>query len=104
MAGYDYSQTGIYFVTICVENRLLLLEPQPVREMIERWWAELRHKFPTVELDAFVVMPNHVHGLVGIVAPEPETHSRDADAASEVSLPAVIHWFKTMTTNVTFAV
>ena len=54
LKGYDYTQPGAYFVTLCVQHRLLLLEPTPVREMIERWWAKLPEKYPCVELDAFV--------------------------------------------------
>jgi len=34
--------------------------------MIEQWWFELNRKFPTVETDEFVVMPNHCHGIVVI--------------------------------------
>ena len=36
-------------------------------QMVERWWSELNHKFPTVQSDEFVVMPNHVHGIIAIV-------------------------------------
>ncbi len=91
LSGYDYAQPGIYFVTICVHNRCPLLQPLPVKAMIERWWAKLPEKFPTVELDAFIVMPNHVHGLLGIIN-EPAAQER-------VTLATIVQWFKTMTTN-----
>ena len=35
-------------------------------QMIEKWWLELAHKFPTVSLGAYVIMPNHFHGIIVI--------------------------------------
>jgi len=70
--GRDYTAPGIYFVTICsadgsnifgrvndgtvVENRL--------GQLVRARWLEIPRHFANVELDAFVVMPNHVHGLI----------------------------------------
>jgi REP element-mobilizing transposase RayT len=81
--------------------------------MVERWWFELKHKFPTVETDEFVVMPNHFHGIIVIVGadlrvgPRPEgitiarqgTHAAHQGTHTDVPLPTVVQWFKTMTTN-----
>ena len=36
-------------------------------QMITKWWLELTNKFPTVERDVFIVMPNHVHGIIGLL-------------------------------------
>lgn len=75
LRGYDYSQAGSYFVTICTQNRARLfgdivdgeLRLNDAGKMIERWYAELENKFPDVQCDAFVCMPNHVHFVVVIV-------------------------------------
>ncbi len=74
MRGYDYAQEGVYFVTVCAQDRQCLfgeivdgeIRLNDAGRMIERWWFELNHKFPTVETDEFVVMPNHFHGIVVI--------------------------------------
>jgi len=74
LKGYDYAEAGAYFVTIGAQNRECLfgaivdgeMRVNDAGKMVERWWEELPHKFPSVELDEFVVMPNHFHGIVGI--------------------------------------
>ncbi len=82
LRGYDYAQPGAYFVTICTQGRQALfggidgdaLLLNDAGRMVERWWGELNHKFPTIATDAFVVMPDHFHGIIVISAPG------DADA------------------------
>ncbi|MGD0205840.1 MAG: transposase [Dehalococcoidia bacterium] len=64
LAGYDYSHAGAYFVTICTHNRALSLQPEPVREVVRLAWCGLSARFPIVALDEFVIMPNHVHGII----------------------------------------
>jgi putative transposase len=71
LKGYDYTRAGAYFVTICTQKRELLFDPPPVREMIQRWWDKLPEKFTNVETDAFVIMPNHIHGIVVLVGVDP---------------------------------
>lgn len=77
LKGYDYSQPGAYFFTIVTQNHESLLEPKPVCEMIQQWWDKLPTKFPTVEADAFVVMPNHIHGIIMIVESEATGSTRE---------------------------
>ena len=105
LKNYDYSQPGAYFVTICTQNRsclfgeinegeLLLADPG---RMIAMWWLELSSKFPTASLDSYVVMPNHIHG---IICTDNEMDSITGQGAhAGAPLPTVIQWFKTMTTN-----
>jgi REP element-mobilizing transposase RayT len=64
MHGYDYSTSGYYFVTICTEGRRLLLRQPDVRQAVTDAWNGLPTRFPAVRLDAFVVMPNHVHCVI----------------------------------------
>lgn len=64
LPGYNYSQPGAYFVTICTDNRDLLLETERVQELVRSAWYALPARFPTIALDEFVIMPNHIHGII----------------------------------------
>jgi len=72
LKGYDYAQVGAYFVTICTYQRECLFGEVVEGEMrvnshgaiVQRCWSDLPRHYPYVELDAFAVMPNHVHGIV----------------------------------------
>ena len=75
LQGYDYSQAGAYFVTICTHNRECLFGEimdgkmvlNDAGRMVEQCWRDIPSHFPHVELDTFVVMPNHVHGILCVV-------------------------------------
>lgn len=75
LKGYDYSQAGLYFITICVQNRVCLFGQVANGEMIlndagkmvETEWFNLKTRFPNIELHEYVVMPNHFHGILEIV-------------------------------------
>ncbi len=72
LKGYDYTQPGAYFVTMVTHGRYSLfgdiLEGEfyltPAGEIARREWEKLSHRFPHIALDAFVIMPNHVHGII----------------------------------------
>ena len=72
LRGYDYSQVGAYFVTVCTQDRTCLFGEvagdqarlNEVGRFVQAEWDRLTDRFPTIELDTFVVMPNHVHGIV----------------------------------------
>lgn len=59
-------------MTICVQNKQYLfgevkdekIISSEAGKMIEKWWTELKNKFKNVDLDEFVIMPNHFHGIV----------------------------------------
>ncbi len=107
LPGYDYSQAGAYFVTTCVVGRKGLLGEivngemrlNEAGHMTEKWWLELEKKFPLIETDEFVVMPNHFHGII-VICPEdqPEQHS-EKGAHTGAPLQRILQWFKTMSTN-----
>ncbi|MBT4485190.1 MAG: hypothetical protein HOC71_16110 [Candidatus Latescibacteria bacterium] len=69
---WDYSRNGYYFVTMCVKNRESVFGQFEHGEMIlsdmgniaEQCWREIPVHFPFVKLDEFVIMPNHVHGII----------------------------------------
>jgi REP element-mobilizing transposase RayT len=72
LKGYDYSQAGMYFVTICVQNRECMFGEivgdemmlNAAGKMIEKWCAELSHKFLDITVDTYVIMPNHFHAII----------------------------------------
>jgi putative transposase len=87
---YDYSQAGAYFVTICAWGREPLFGEICEGEMrlsaagliVESEWKRLAHQFANVYLDAFVVMPNHVHGIIMIHGQVGATRHLPADTHS----------------------
>ena len=66
LEGYDYSQAGAYFVTLVCNFRELILADPGARRAVEESWLWLA-KYGHVRLDHFVVMPNHLHGVVFLV-------------------------------------
>jgi REP element-mobilizing transposase RayT len=129
LKGYDYSQCGYYFITICTKHRRCLFGEiengqmilNNAGKMIDRWWNELKNKYANIEIDEYVVMPNHCHGIiniVGIVGADgivgedlcvfPDNKSGEelrmgehAGSPQQMGRPIykMIQWFKTMTTN-----
>lgn len=75
LKGYDYSQEGAYYVTIVTLQREFLFGNIVNQEMmlssygeiVQKWWEEIPVHFPNVETGAFVIMPNHVHGIIYIL-------------------------------------
>ena len=74
---YDYSQGGGYFITICTENRRCLLSRIVGRglapaegalteygKIAEQQLLLLQERYPFVEIDRYVIMPNHIHAIV----------------------------------------
>jgi REP element-mobilizing transposase RayT len=79
LKGYDYSQAGAYFITLCTQDRACLfgrvmngeMRLNDAGRMVWAEWHRLPERFPHLVLDAFVVMPNHVHGILVITDPAP---------------------------------
>lgn len=92
LQGYDYSQAGVYFITICTERRHCLfgditdekINLNAAGEMVCRWYQELEQKFPGIECDEYICMPNHLHFIV---------------VNAETDVRCLVQWFKTMSTN-----
>ncbi|MBL8161974.1 MAG: transposase [Anaerolineae bacterium] len=94
LQGFDYASEGAYFITICVQNRMHLfgtvrddkMHLNSAGEMVVTRWLEIAARYPHVDLDAFVIMPNHLHGIVLL-------------EQQDVGLTQIIQWFKIVTTN-----
>lgn len=109
LQGYDYTQSGAYFVTICTYQRIHLfghirddkMKLSPAGEIASRLWRAIPRHFPQIELDAFVVMPNHVHGIVvnlGATDRSP-AHKTQQGGSQSGSLGAVIGQYKSSVTR-----
>ncbi len=118
LKNYDYSKEGAYFVTVCTKNacdyfgrikegRVIL---NNAGQMIERIWNEISVNYSGINLDVFIIMPNHVHGIIIIdnvgagprarpnldkIGPAQEPAHTDAD---QLSLSNIVHRFKSLTT------
>ncbi len=86
LKGYDYSRANAYFITICAWNRECLfgcvenstMALTEYGKMLENEWLKTPQMRPNVELDAFVVMPNHFHGIIQINdIREGESHTQE---------------------------
>lgn len=90
LQGYDYAQQGVYFVTICTENREYIFgqilddgkgtkycASTDIGRIAKQCWHEIPKHYPFVELDAFVLMPNHVHGIIRITNDIPSVRAND---------------------------
>ena len=72
LKGYDYSQAGAYFVTICTQDRECLfgdivdgeMRLNDAGHMVRDVWHKIPEHFPYADIDEFVVMPNHFHGII----------------------------------------
>ena len=72
LQGYDYTRQGAYFVTICTRNRACLLGDivegrmhlSEAGRLAQAVWEDLPHHYPHVQIDVWVIMPNHMHGIV----------------------------------------
>ncbi len=110
LRGYDYTQNGAYFITICTEGRQLILgntvgatpcgrpplrnHPGHPDKMIEKWLLKLESKFPGIDICDYVIMPNHIHFIVRKM--DDQTNSGDHMGSP---LRDIVGWFKTMSTN-----
>jgi REP element-mobilizing transposase RayT len=72
LPGYDYSRAGAYFVTACIHNRAMLLGEvidgdvrlNEMGTIVQQTWDDLPTHYRGITLDGFIVMPNHVHGII----------------------------------------
>lgn len=91
LKGYDYSQEGLYFITICcqskisrfgkIENGKMKLNEFGI--IAHNEWLKLAERFPNFALDAFQIMPDHMHGIIQVRAPlagAPASDANDSDA------------------------
>ena len=127
LKGYDYSRSGAYFITICTQKRMCLFGDivdgimafNEAGRMIKRTFEQMPAKYTGVQTDVFVVMPNHLHGIIKIentssvgAAPRGRPLSLSNETANcltddidkgqidkkRMSLSDIVHRFKSFTT------
>ncbi len=115
---WDYAQDGWYYVTICTHKRKCLfgqiknheMHLSPLGKLVEKYWQEIPRHFPNVELETFIIMPNHIHGIITINNPQDYVgYHREYDTAKHQlcispvakSLPVIIGTFKAAVTRTT---
>jgi putative transposase len=108
LKDYDYSQLGAYFITICTKNRSCLfgeIDNDRMRlssygEIIRLSWFDLPQHYTNMELDVFVIMPNHIHGIIFLtdvgagLKPAPTVPAGHCHP-----LPEIIRGFKTFSSR-----
>lgn len=115
LKGYDYAQAGAYFITICTYNRICLfgeiadgnMRLNEYGETVRDEWLRTPIVRPNVELAEWVVMPNHMHGIVVITSPGRGELSAATDRGELQSVPmspsqtigAIVRGFKSAATK-----
>jgi putative transposase len=119
LKGYDYTQPGYYFVTICTYRRKELFGKIAGEEMrlneygliVKKCWEEIPAHFSNVNLDYFIIMPNHIHGIIEITDCQNSVEERHASLLQNMddldispgvkrgSLGAIIGSFKAAVTR-----
>ncbi len=109
LRGFDYSREGAYFVTICTRNRECQfgevvdgrMRLGEAGQVIQAVWDRLSERFPTIESDAFIVIPNHVHGILvlvgeGLALPMRGAASSAPTGSASSTLGNVVRVFKSL--------
>jgi len=119
LKGYDYSQPGWFFLTICTQNRQpifgdIIDEEMALNEfgkIMKSEWEKTEAIRNNIEIDQYIIMPNHLHGIIGIVdEPDPDVRAncnspqRDKSQSSTFKSPsktigAIIRGFKSSVTK-----
>jgi len=107
LKGYDYSQAGLYFITICIQDRLCLFGEIKNEEMVlnkygriaEKEWIVTPEMRPNIHLDVFVIMPNHMHGIIEIVDCKGTTHRAPTDNRFTTHRAPTVEQFGKPTSN-----
>lgn len=85
LPGYDYSRNGMYFVTVCSRERECIFGTicdgkmmlNDCGKIVEKTWLDLPNHNHDISLDAFIVIPNHVHGIIRVgTGSKPVLHTK----------------------------
>lgn len=107
MREYDYTAPGLYFITLCTHRRAPLfgtiargiVRLTPVGELVQKLWSETAKVRPGVALDAYIVMPDHLHAILSL--PYAERHERQQSVLLRRarSLGSLVAGFKSACTS-----
>ena len=98
---WNYSNNGLYFITICTAGHEHFfgeivndMELSAIGKIALQCWLDIPNHFPFVKLDAFVVMPNHVHGILEIVNITPPPTTKNKFGPQSRNLASIIRGYK----------
>lgn len=102
LPGYDYGSNGMYFVTICTKNREHyfgeILDGQLITTAIGQiaidYWMEIPKHYPFVSIESFVLMPDHLHGILAFDRPNKTDWTPNKFGPQSQNLGAIIRGFK----------
>jgi len=106
LKGYDYSQAGAYFVTVCAQDRTRLfgnildgeMRLNDFGGMVADSWEWLERQYEYVKLDEWMIMPNHIHGII-VISDDGRGGSRTAPTGKRKPIGRLIGAFKTVSTK-----
>ena len=116
LPNYDYTQDGAYFISLVTHNRECLLsdvvdgqlELRTIGKIVNDVWKSIPLHFPQASVDHFVIMPNHIHGIITIVGARHKVSSLRRQAVpllerfgkpTSGSIPTIIRSFKSEATR-----
>ncbi|MEP1307584.1 MAG: transposase [Balneola sp.] len=115
LQGYDYSRPGFYFITICVQNMKHIfgdvidgkMHLNELGKIARDYWNTIDNRYPNTRVDAFIIMPNHVHGIIEIINPNPMVgaiHESPLPLGNDIEIihknrrkmltPKIVGWYK----------
>ena len=104
MKEFDYSTASSYFITICSKDRVDLFSrivdgqivSNDLGEIVVNKWKSIEDKYKSVILDEFIIMPNHLHGIIGIIDPAGvgAIHELPPVDRRKMLIPKIIGYFK----------
>src|SRR5262245_43829585 len=97
LKGWDYTRAGLYFITVCTRNRECFfgevkngeVHLSAIGDIVAEEWKKTATIRPNVALDEWVVMPNHLHGILIIKSDVVETSRRDVSTTSQLKSGSV---------------
>ena len=100
LQDYDYSNPGYYYITICTHNRKELFGEIKNNQIIlnkfgiiiDKIWKEIPNHYSDIELDTYIIMPNHIHGIIKINNPVGDGHAHPVNKSNNI--PTMIGSFK----------
>ena len=111
LRGYDYSSQGAYFITICTYQRACIfgkiiddqMQLSPFGQIAKDCWQQIPTHFPNVDLNEYVIMPNHLHGIIGIKYPVADGQLKTTEKFGNMMRPGalstIVRSFKSATTR-----
>ncbi|TFF35058.1 transposase [Mucilaginibacter psychrotolerans] len=112
LKGWDYGSHGLYYITICTKNRshyfgeiekgeneTAFLNRTEIADVAESNWFSIPEFHPYVEVDSFVLMPNHLHGILFINRPDKLTWSTNKFGPQSKNLASILRGYKSSVTQ-----